>query len=629
MKKYFFTHFLLILLSINIHATDVLYIDENFIKHNTLNFIHHLEDQKNELTHKDMFLTNHFKKSQKLQIGEKKGPFWTKLEIKNSSKKVIELVLYNSLAGTNEIDVYIYKNSNLIKTHILGDLREQKLRETLSRYSMFKLSLKADEEVSIISKIKNYNVYNIGWIVKKNNDFIQEEFKKLFVFGILFGLCILFILYNILFYKVYKEKTYIVIALSVFSFSIFVYGFNGIFYMMDIGFNLKLITSLTWTATSISFILFIIFAYYFFDMKKKYPKLVYYLKFKIFVFLLILLITLYAINFNNEFLWITKFIFFFTIFNSISLFILAIYMYLKKEIGCKYYLFAQSILCLSLLIYILNHLSHISYNESNKYFFTISLIIDIIFLTIAQYIKSKKLHQELLKNKEILIEQSRFSSMGQAIGHITHQWKHPLTNLGTSFAMLEAVYSNKKELLIEKFEEEIPSIKDDIRFMKNTIDDFSLFYSSKVKKSDFIPSESITNIKKILNSKIILTNVQIEVKSNNIEYIFGFEYIFSNIMLILIDNSLDEFNEKADNKINIFIEKKSDTYSIYYEDNAGGIKIKPIEKVFEYNVSSKHNKRSSGIGLPIVKMLVEDRLNGKICIKNTNKGVSFNIDINS
>ena len=45
-------------------------------------------------------------------------------------------------------------------------------------------------------------------------------------------------------------------------------------------------------------------------------------------------------------------------------------------------------------------------------------------------------------------------------------------------------------------------------------------------------------------------------------------------------------------------------------DNAGGIKISPIEKIFENNISTKGDK-GTGIGLYIVKQIIS-RLQGEI-----------------
>ncbi|WP_162984610.1 ATP-binding protein, partial [Poseidonibacter antarcticus] len=91
------------------------------------------------------------------------------------------------------------------------------------------------------------------------------------------------------------------------------------------------------------------------------------------------------------------------------------------------------------------------------------------------------------------------------------------------------------------------------------------------------------------------------------------------------DNSLDAFSNKENNTITIKLELINDKKILTYEDTAGGIKIKPIEKVFEYFITSKNEKEGKGIGLALAKMLITDRLDGTITAKNNNLGVEFKI----
>ena len=103
--------------------------------------------------------------------------------------------------------------------------------------------------------------------------------------------------------------------------------------------------------------------------------------------------------------------------------------------------------------------------------------------------------------------------------------------------------------------------------------------------------------------------------------------------MVLLDNSLDEFKDSNNNdsnkqnKITISLIETEKLYIFIYKDNAGGIKIKPIEKVFEYYVSSKDKENGNGIGLAMLKMFVEDKMNSKITLENKDDGVEFNIFI--
>ncbi|MAC83942.1 MAG: hypothetical protein CL624_07385 [Arcobacter sp.] len=617
---------LFFILTINIYANNILEIEEGVYVQDTKSFIYYIEDTDKKLNNEKILVSKDLIIAKKTQLPASKGPFWTKLQIKNTTNKVQNLVIYNSLAGTNEIDVYLYKDLKLIKKHFLGDLREQEKRELISRYSMFQLSLDTNEEVTIVSRIKSYYLHNIDWVIKKHNTFIEEEVNKMFVFGILFGISALFLIYNILSFKTFKETPFLIIAIHTILSTAYLYGFNGIFYQINVGLNLDLITAVTWNISNIGAIMLILFPYYFFNIKKDYPRLNYYLKFKILVFIFATSTILYAQFFNEDF-FIATTILIITILNAFSLLVIAFYMYMKKEFGSNYYLFGQGILLVTMIIHVLNIMNIIPYNETNKYIYPIGIVFDLIALTIAQHIKIKNKVRILEENRELLLEQSLFASIGQAIGHITHQWKHPLTNLGSTITLLEAMSLHKPEGLTESFKNKIPSINNDIEYMNNILIEFSSLYTSKKKESYFCPITSIENIKRIITSKLILKNITIETTLNNVKRINSFEHIFSNILLILIDNSIDAFKSKSNNRISISLEKSKTCYLLTFKDNAGGIKVKPIDKIFDYNISTKVNTDNKGMGIPIMKMLVEDKLKGSIQVKNDYEGASFLITI--
>jgi len=196
--------------------------------------------------------------------------------------------------------------------------------------------------------------------------------------------------------------------------------------------------------------------------------------------------------------------------------------------------------------------------------------------------------------------------------------------------MIESLLKNKKESLIPTIETELPKISYSLNLMKKTIDEFSAYYSQDITKNDFSPKNTIEHVIYILNSKILIKNAQFTLEIEDTLIMHNYEHIFSNIIMILIDNSLDEFKiESEDNKISISLTQDTllKKYIFTFSDNAGGIKIKPIEKVFDYFSTSKEDKLNHGAGLAMAKMLIEERLYGDIFLKNKNDGVEFKIFI--
>lgn len=592
----------------------------------SINHVSYVKD--NNFVYQDIIAMNNLPFLEKKHLGNSIGPFWTKLTIKNDTNNFKQLALYNDLSGMNLIDVYLVKNNQLIKTLFLGDFREQSLRDMLSRYSNFILQLEPNEEITVVSKFENYLIYNLNWEIISTETFFNKETKILFMFGIFGGMLILFLMFNILNGLLYKKIEYFFICGLALSMFFYEYSFNGILYFLDININLQLITAIVWNMASLGGIFMALFSITFFKLYEKYKIFFYISSTFVVIFFCSVFLVLYAQFMDNYFFsyyWLILLTIIITIF---YLNILAIYMFAKKEIGSTYYLIGSSIFFITILVNTIGVIGVVNYDEKMKYLVPSAYIIDILSMLISLHIKNKLEQKELKKAKILVLEQSRFSSIGQAIGHISHQWRTPLSKIGTSITLLETVYEHKIEDLNETFKNKLPLIKNSIELMKKSIDEFSNFYGVRKKDEEFSPHRCIENILEMLSSKIILKKVTIQLNMSPDTKIKSFEHIWSNIFLVLIDNSLDAFqNEDINKNISIFLEEENNSFRITYIDNAGGIKIKPIESIFEYFVSFKESNYGSGIGLTVIKMLIEEKFKGIITVKNYKNGVKFNIII--
>jgi len=358
-------------------------------------------------------------------------------------------------------------------------------------------------------------------------------------------------------------------------------------------------------------------------MKSNYKKSSHFLKFLLVCNALLLGGILYA-SFINEYYFLITTLLTGPIYALNLLFLIIIGFYMN-EIGSRYYLIGQIIMFVAVIFNALAIMNIINFHNSYRIFITIAVLIDVILLFIAQSLKTYNAMKKLSHAKTMLIEQSRFSSIGQTIGHITHQWKHPLTLVGTSVMLLETMLKHDKKNISTHLEKELPVISESISHMKKTMTELSSFYSGNIEKSSFFPRDTIHNVMGLIDAKIILKKTRINVDISEDIQLFTYKHIFSNIMIVLIDNSLDEFDFKNKNQINISIVTQNDQNILTYTDNAGGIKIEPIGSVFEYFITSKDKKEGHGIGLAMVKMLVDDRLDGEISVQNKGDGVEFKI----
>ncbi|MBN2722015.1 MAG: sensor histidine kinase [Campylobacterales bacterium] len=613
--KYFF---LILLVYINLFAKT----PQGII----LSDLEFMQDTEHIYTPQEILKSN-LTKATKTQIGAIKGPFWTKLTISNTTDFDKTLAFYNPIAGMNAIDVFIYEDGKLIQKHVLGDLREQKIKDVLFFHSVFMLHIAPKQTFTIISKLENYGLYNIGWEILTLKEYHNFDFTLTLTYAFLGGFLFFYIFYVLYLYKIHRKIGYLILIVQSLSILLYIYAAYGVFYRLDIGLSLHFITTVAWTISGITMMTMASFAYVFFGVSKKYPKIKWMLITLFGFFGLIFFLGIFiALGTNPDFsTWFSYFPAMMVL-NYILLFCVAIYMYFKKEIGWYYYLFGQGTLLSFIVIYMMAVFGIIDVSRYITLIIPLALVVDSTFMLFSQYLQAQVEKKTMMEQKELLLEQSRFYSIGLALGSIVHQWKHPLTQLGTTITMLDTIYREKPKELDRYTSDAMPSIKYSIEQMQFVLDEFSTMYHTSKNPEPFYPLKSVEQIATILlKSKIILKNVTISYKIPKDIKINGYDYLFNNVMTILIDNSLDAFDPSCkDNKIDIKIKQiKNHKITIHYQDNAGGIEPSLIHEVFEYGASTKEGKSLKGYGLAIAKMIIVERMLGEIEVQNIDNGVLF------
>jgi len=230
------------------------------------------------------------------------------------------------------------------------------------------------------------------------------------------------------------------------------------------------------------------------------------------------------------------------------------------------------------------------------------------------------------QKEQMLINQSKLAALGEMLGNIAHQWRHPLTRLSLLIQNLEmAANMNKADKsYIEKFKEKAMA---QINYMSQTIDDFTNFFKKDTKKVEFSPKEIIEEALKLMEGRIKQNKVEVIMDVKNDELIKGYKTEFSQVILNIINNAIDVLKERniSDRKIFIRIDGKR----IEIEDNAGGIPEEIKDKIFEPYFTTKFQSQGTGIGLYMSRIIITQHFNGKLFAYNSKKGAVFVIDLNS
>ena len=250
---------------------------------------------------------------------------------------------------------------------------------------------------------------------------------------------------------------------------------------------------------------------------------------------------------------------------------------------------------------------------SGVIFFMGSLFVFIVVSTgLDSFIKLKNINQNLndtqLKNKEL-----------EQFAHITsHDLKAPLRGISSlaTFIKEDLEAGQNKEVF-----NHISILQEQVERLENLIN--GILNYSKIGKLTLAPVDLNLLINEELNNYKRLQKVIFKIK-NKLPTVNGDKVQLSQIISNIISNAI-KYNDKDVCKISIYSIEKPKSYEITFEDNGPGIPSKYHQKIFEIfqTISKKQTYESTGIGLSIVKKIIEKH-NGNIWIESNGKlGTKF------
>jgi len=251
-----------------------------------------------------------------------------------------------------------------------------------------------------------------------------------------------------------------------------------------------------------------------------------------------------------------------------------------------------------------------------------------IILLESKIAKLQKQISEARVDNQILTQQSKMALLGEMLGNIAHQWRQPLMELSSIIMGMEA----KVKLIGEISSDEVIDTAERssiiLKFMSSTIDDFRDFFVKDKEKILFKLSDQIKRTINMLTSSLDNQNIKVEIIIKANPQIFGYKNEYSQVLINLISNAKDALvGRKIENpKITVKVHQDEKYCITEVIDNAGGIKVTPINKVFE-SFFTFEKKDGTGIGLFMSKLIVEKNMDGKLEVYNNEDGACFTIKI--
>lgn len=233
-----------------------------------------------------------------------------------------------------------------------------------------------------------------------------------------------------------------------------------------------------------------------------------------------------------------------------------------------------------------------------------------------------RVEKEVKENEKmsaIIFHQSKMASMGEMIGNIAHQWRQPLSSIST-IASGMSLDLEMKNFEKDKGITQLKQIVDTTKYLSQTIDDFRSFYKVDRAKEHFNLADAVQ--KSVSLSIATMSSSYIKFVLNLDEELtaYGLRNEFTQSLLNLLTNAKDALveNVSAEEKRYIFIDvyKKNNKNILQIKDNAKGIPTKLLDKIFLQHFTTKSKIGGTGIGLFMVKEIIEKHMNATISVSN-------------
>jgi len=238
-------------------------------------------------------------------------------------------------------------------------------------------------------------------------------------------------------------------------------------------------------------------------------------------------------------------------------------------------------------------------------------------------ILEKKLEESLSKEKEINELKTRF------IATVSHEFRTPLSALLSSSQMIERYSKNWSE---EKLKQHYRRIESTISYLTKMLDD--VLTISRAEREMLKNNPELTDLNELLNTFVDEIKSQITDKHNlflDINCISQKIIIDRKLLRHVIVNLLTNAVKYSPNggKVIFFAKCSEGELVISISDQGLGIPEDEVKYIFDpfYRAKNSVGIQGTGLGLNIVKIVIET-MEGEITVKSQeNTGTTFNVNI--
>ncbi len=250
--------------------------------------------------------------------------------------------------------------------------------------------------------------------------------------------------------------------------------------------------------------------------------------------------------------------------------------------------------------------------------------------------------QTIKNNQEKLMEKERLASLGQLIGGIAHNLKTPIMSIsGAAEGLTDLVHEYDSSIgdpevtnqdhhdIAKDMSSWIEKIKEYTEYMSDVITAVKgqAVTLSEEQETNFTVDELIKRVDILMKHELknALIDLNINMNHNESTELYGNVNSLVQVINNMISNSIQSYEGKPNQKIDLSITKKDSNLIISIQDYGSGMSKEVKDKLFKEMITTK-GKNGTGLGLFMSYSNIRAHFNGNITVESEpQKGTKFNI----
>jgi len=243
-----------------------------------------------------------------------------------------------------------------------------------------------------------------------------------------------------------------------------------------------------------------------------------------------------------------------------------------------------------------------------------------------------RVEEEVAKSREkdvLLLQQARYQTLGELLVNISHHWRQPLNAIGASIQQQAWQIANG-ELLPEQAVPKAEEVMVILQQLSHSLEGFRQLCRPAASSVTFSPSAAVAIAVAAVSEGYHLQGVEIRQQLMAERPIYGPQQELVQVLLNLLSNARDALfaNQVADGLIVVQVSlPEPDRVVITVSDNGGGIPERVQATLFDPYVTTKFRSQGVGLGLFVVRQLVEQRFCGTVEACNSEDGARLTLTI--